>query len=166
MSTKLLFFFLLFLLLLSIHVSISFSIGEDEAVSAITKAEETNASAYRALIDAEKAGATTSGLINRLNDAASYLAKAKVFYEINDFNNASLFANNSTEIANAVKIEAFTIKYQAIYESNQCLMFSIAESALGVCIVFFTSFFGWRVFKQYYYNRVLKLKPELSADEA
>ncbi|MDH5690881.1 MAG: hypothetical protein OEY81_05585, partial [Candidatus Bathyarchaeota archaeon] len=81
---------LLFLLPVSI-LGVSAS-SEDVATLSITQAEETLASAFEAVLDAEMAGANVSGLLGRLNLGGEYLAEAYVWYRLGVSENASRFA--------------------------------------------------------------------------
>lgn len=142
------------------------SAREDEATLAITAAEKNLGLAYQATRDAEVAGANLSGLLFQLNEAAELLVQANVSYRIGDFNNATIFANASTEIANKVRIEAYKARDIALYERVERFQFALTESILGIGIVICGSFLGWRLFKRRYYQWVLKLKPEMGSDES
>jgi hypothetical protein len=168
MSTlKILSVFLVFVIFFSMLVISAFSLtNEDQAISAINNSEEAIASTYRAVLGVESAGANVSSLLSTLNIAAELLAKANMSYKTGDFNNATLFANRSLQMVNEVKIETYKTRDLTLNENSQRFIFSLAESAIGVCSVIFFSFVGWRLFKQRYLRHIRKLRPEVSSDES
>jgi len=102
--------FLFFLLTVSFPwVSAS---SEDVATLAITQAEETLASAYEAVLEAEQAGANVSVLLDRLNIAVEHLAEARMFFRLRDFDGAVNSADLS-KIGMDVKTEAEQLKIDA-----------------------------------------------------
>lgn len=137
----------------------------EEALSAIAETEETAFSAYRAVLDAESAGANVSNLILKLNMAAELLAKANMFFRSNDYDTALIFASNATAIANNVKVEAYNNRDIALHNSFEHFFFSLVESILGVCAVALLSLLSWRLFKRWYYHHLERLKPELKSNE-
>lgn len=159
---------LVFLVLASSAIAVRSvaSAREDEATLAVTEAEKNLGLAYQAVRDAEIAGANLSGLLFQLNEAAELLAQANMLYRIGDFENATIFANASTEMADNVKIEACRTRDMALYQRAQSFQFALAESILGIGIVICGSLVSWRLFKRRYHQRVLKLKPEVSSDES
>jgi hypothetical protein len=158
---------LILFILVSVFIPVAFSLNmEDEATSAISEAEEATVSAYRAVLDAESAGADVTSLMSQLNKAAELLAQANMSYEIHDFKNATLFAGMSKGNATEVIIKAHKTRDLALYENSQRFKFTLAASILSICMILFVSFMSWRFFKRRYCNRILKLKPELNSDES
>ena len=102
---------LLFLLPVSI-LGVSAS-SEDVATLSITQAEETLASAFEAVLDAEMAGANVSGLLGRLNLGGEYLAEAYVWYRLGVSENASRFADLCFEVVGDVGSEAVELRDEA-----------------------------------------------------
>jgi len=153
------------LVLLSTIVGAFASNGADAAALAIARAEDNVSSAYQAVKDAEGAGANISGLLSKLNEAGKLLAKANISCRTGNFENATLFADASTEIANSIKIEAYRTRDLASYQGLLRFQFTFAASILSIAAVLFISFTSWRLFKRYYCKRILKLKPEMSSGE-
>jgi len=140
--------------------------GEDAASSAIKKAEEVMVLAYQAVLEAERAGANTSGLLNRLNVAGEYLARAHILYRVGDLDDAARFADLCFENAEKVKPEAEWLGNTARVESGVRLRFTMVGSVLSVCLIGVAGFLSWRVFKRRYYQRVMRMKPEVASDES
>jgi hypothetical protein len=140
------------------------TVGENEAASALTDAERSIGSAYRAVLEAEQAGANVSSLLDQLNEAGQNLSVAHIAYAQGDFQKASDFANSSRNIGEEVQNAAVNLKNSMLYESAQRMWLTIIGSTIGVIIVFLGSFWVWRVLKSRYYGRVLGMKPEVSSD--
>jgi len=140
--------------------------SKDVAASALTDAEGVVASAYQAVLRAEAAGANVSGLLVRLTEAGGFLANARMAYKSGDFEEAASFANSSRNIGVEVENAADELKDSAFFERVQRMWFMMTGSIFGVILVFFGSFWVWRVFKRRYYGRVLGMKPEVSPNES
>jgi len=159
---------LMFLVLASqIFVFETFAeVSENVAASGLTDAESVVVSAYQVVLKAEQAGANVSGLLVRLNEAEGFLTRARMAYELGDFEKAASFANSSRNIGVEVENAAVELKDSALSEGAQRMWFMMTGSIVGVVGVFLGSFWVWTVFKRRYYRRVLMLKPEVGSDES
>lgn len=126
----------------------------------IDQGEEVLASAYESVLEAEQAGADVSSLLARLNDAGENLAEAHMSYKLGDFDGAVHSADLSSEIGEEVRSEAYELKNKAYGSRVTDLVIRVIGSTFGVMVVFFASFFGWRVFKRRYYRRNSKKNPK------
>lgn len=161
------FSFLLITLLPCFFVLGSFGVdGEDVAVSTIDSAEDVVVSAYRAVLEAEEAGADVSGFLERLNVAAERLALAQMCSRRGDFDRATDNASLCLEAAEGIVEDAGVLRDRAVLERGVRSWVMIGGSIAGVALAVFGSWFSWRVFKMWYYGRVLKLKPEVSGAES
>ena len=140
--------------------------SKDVAASALTDSEGVVVSAYQVVLEAEEAGANVSGLLVRLNEAGGFLARARMAYTLGDFDGSVRFADSSSDIAVEVQNAAVELKDSAFFERVQRMWFMMIGSIFGVILVFFGSFWVWRVFKRRYYRQVLMMKPEVSSDES
>jgi len=140
--------------------------SKDVAVLALTDAEGVMVSAYQAVSRAEEAGANVSGLLARLNEAGGFLARARMVYDFGDFEEAAGLASSSRNIGVEVENAAVELKDSAFLERVQRMWFMMIGSIFGVILVFFGSFWVWRVFRRRYYRRVLGMKPEVSSNES
>jgi len=149
------------------YVSVTIAhISESEASLTLTSAEGAVGSAYQAVVRAEEAGANVSGLLVRLNGAGELLAKAKVAYRCENFDEVVRSACLSFEIAESVKNEADELRVEAYGSRVAGFWFSLTGSLIGVVAVGFGSFRGWHFFKRRYYKRVFGMKLEVRPDES
>ena len=150
-----------------VFVSEAFAVdSKDVAVSAVDRAEVAVVSAYEAVLDAEEAGADVSGLLVRLNVAGEYLASARVWYELGDFDNATRFADLCYDVGEEVRSEAVELKNEAHGLWVTGLFVRMTVSIFGVVFVVFLSFMVWRAFKRRYRKRVLGMRPEVVSGES
>ena len=152
-------FFLVFSL--CILVSSAFGAESDEALGAIDRANTAVASAYRAVLEAEEAGANVSGLLNDLNLGVYALVKADMLYRAGDFDEAIRFADLCYDSVVDVAAEADWLRVSAEVEGKRRFYFTFAASTFGVCGIIFGGLFAWRLFKKRYLQRVSKMRPEV-----
>lgn len=162
---------LVVLLILSTFVSPIFvfkanASGEDVAASAVSRAEQALASAYEAVLEAERAGANVSGLLARLSEAGELLAQAHISYRLGDFDGAARFADLCGQIGEEVRVEAYNLRSSAMEEAVQHFRWTMIGSILSVAIIIGASFMGWRIFKLRYCRRVLGMRPEVAKGES
>jgi len=150
---------LFFVMLFCLLVSSAFGVEGDEALAAIGKADSAVVSAYRAVLEAEEAGANVSGLLEDLNFGGEALAKANTLYRVGDFDGAVYFADLCYDSVVHVEAEADRLRNLAAVEGKKLLYLTVAASTFGVCCVMFGGLFGWRLFKKRYLRRVLKMEP-------
>jgi len=137
---------------------------ESEAVSAVEGAEAAVAEAFGAVVEAERAGGNVSGLLDRLDVAADYLARAKMGLRTGDFDSAVGNAGLCVEALEGLLEDAAALQDTAARASTQRLWIITSGSMMGVGMVICGGFLGWRWFKQRYYKRASTMKPEV-ADE-
>ena len=169
MSFLKLFFVLLILSAFAapVFVSEAFAVdSEDVAASAVDRAEGAVVSAYEAVLDAEEAGANVSGLLGRLNVAGEYLASARVWYGLGDFDSATRFADLCYDVGEEVRSEAVELRNEAYGLWVTGLVVRMTVSIFGVVFVVFLGFVVWRWFKRRYRKRVLGMRPEVAKDES
>ena len=141
----------LFLFLLPVFISRVGASSEDTAALAVTQAEETVASAYEAVLEAEQARADVSELLDLLNVAGGHLAEAHMLYRLGDFDGAVHFADLSSEIGVDVKNEAEGLKIDAYESWIASLLIRITGSMVGVIVVILGTFIAWGIFKRRYF---------------
>jgi len=146
--------------------STSAQIGEDETALALARAEVRVVSAYQAVLNAEKTGANVSGLLAQLNDVGKLLAEAKVAYRLGDYDGAVRLTGFCSEISERVKNEADRLQSEAHGHRIMSHWLIMTSSLVGTVAVGLGSFWSWRFFKSRYYERVLRMKPEVSFDES
>jgi hypothetical protein len=153
---------LFFLLSFCILTSSAFGVESDQAWTAIDRADSAIASAYQAVLEVEEAGANASGLLKDLDFGAEALAKANILYRIEDFDEAVYFAELCYDSVVEVTAEANRLRDLAVTERKQRLLLTSLTSTFGVGFVILGGILGWRLFKRWYYRRVLKMRPDLN----
>jgi len=141
-------------------------VGSDEALIAIDRADSAIVLAYRAVLEAEGAGANVSGLLEELNFGAEALATANMLYRVGNFGEAVNFADLCYDSVVGVAAKADEAVRLAEFEGKGQFYVTSAASTLGVCCVVLGGVFGWRVFKRRYFRRVLETKPEVVSNES
>jgi hypothetical protein len=158
------------LVVLCVLVSSVFVLGvpvsgvEGEAVSAVEGAEAAVAEAFGAVWEAEGAGGNVSGLLDRLDVAADYLATARMCLRAGDSEGAVGNASLCVEALEGLVDDAVVLRASVVAESGQRFWMAISGSVVGVVAVVCGSFFGWRWFKKRYYARALTMKPEVAEE--
>jgi len=161
------FFLVLFLVMYPCVVPVVYSeTSETEAASALANAEDAAASAFVVVLEAERAGVNVSELLIRLNDAAEDLSKAEISYRLGDFQTAIVFSGISSETCKAVNADAEELRLEALGPKYMGVWLRMAGSVLGVVIVGIGGFWSWRFFKRRYFERILRMKPEVNSDES
>ncbi|MGQ9507660.1 MAG: hypothetical protein ACUVTB_07415 [Candidatus Bathycorpusculaceae bacterium] len=136
------------LILLAVYVSPTFCYSREEAASKIQTAESEVLNCYRAIYEAEKAGANVSRLLEVLNEASWLLSKAKLAY--NGGNYDSAFANASYCLS---KLEGFVAQADSLrLEAEQArhldFMINFVGSAFGSVAVVAVGYAVWVYLKK------------------
>ena len=138
--------------------------NQENAASALKKAEESVASAYQAVLDLKALGGNVTDSLSMLNEAAGFLAEAQVAYRLDKFEDVVRLANLCYDSSNRIKEKTDESLIQAARGQSADAFIRIAGSILGVAVVGVGSFWMWRVFRRRYHQRILKMKPEVSPD--
>ena len=149
---------LLFALSSTLMLSVSATGNQEVAASTISDAEQSMAQAYEAVLDAERFGADISGLLVRLNDAAALLSEARMAFDVADFEDATRFAESTSEVGYDVVDEAELLEIEANNAQVHRSWWFMVTSALGVSVVLVASLLGYEYFKRHYYRRLSKMK--------
>jgi len=136
-------------------------INQEVAASTISEAEQSMARAYEAVLDAERVGADISGLLVRLNDAAALLSEARMAFDVGDFEEATRFAESTSEVGYEVVDEAELLEIEANNAQVHRSWWFLGSSALGVSVVLVASLLGYEFFKRRYYQRLSKMRPRV-----
>ena len=163
--------FTLFLLVfiafgLTLHHYPFYACGGDEAYSAIHEADNLLQQAFVAVSEAKRSGANISGLLIKLDSAGNFLAEAQICYRNGDFEGAVYSANLSVQSVEGLVEEAEQLKALATAEYRQRSFQTMATSSLAVVAIVLGCAVVWRLFKQRYFEKVLKMKPEVGSDES
>lgn len=142
-----------------------FAADEIDARDLLSQAEQDLTSAYAAVAAAKAAGANVSALIGRLDEAGGSLARGNGLLDVGDYGWASLFAAQCSSTVLGVVDAAETLKVEAEARSRDSFLVSVAESSVGLSVLFVLSLLGWRVFKKRFFRQVLDMKPEVGEAE-
>ena len=154
--------FLLFALSSTLLVSVSATASSSErALSTISEAEESIGEAYNTVLDAERVGADVSDLLVRLNDAAALLSEAHMALEVGNLEEATRFAESTSEVGYEVVDGAERLEIEANNAQVHRSWWFMVTSALGVSVVLVASLLGYEYFKRRYYRRLLKTSPRV-----
>jgi len=140
--------------------------SSDEAQAAISRAEPKMSLAYKSVLEAEEAGADVSNLLFKLNNGSTLLSQARMQYRIGNFSEAVNLANQCFDSLNGIEIEAKKLRDSAVTERKRRMLISAVGSAFSIGVIVFASILGWRFFKDKYCQRVLKMKPEVQANDS
>ena len=135
------------------------------AKSTIERAEEALASAYLSVLQAERAGEDPSELVTRLNNALEYLDGAERAFESGEYDRTVLSAGKAVEVSYAVEDDAVALKRLAEYRGEILFRNRLVLSLLLIFQTVLLGFLGWVLFKGYYIQRMMGLRPEVPADE-
>jgi hypothetical protein len=120
-----------------------FAVDEAEAGSAIADAEERVVVCYRAVADADGAGANVTGLLGVLDKAGLLLSRADLAFMAGDFDSAFDFAVESQEVLDGFVSEADALRDNAIQERSWDFMVNVVGSVVGAAVVVCGSFIVW-----------------------
>jgi hypothetical protein len=134
--------------------------GSSEAKQRIDDGEAALANAFKAVADAETAGANVSALISQLNETASHLGLADVAYADDDFDEALNSANECVSLANSVSGDAIELKDQATAAASMQWM-TVLFSVVGAIVFGFVLYGVWVWFQRYHSQKILGLRPEV-----
>lgn len=158
-------FLLLLITAYSVEGLCSAESTEQEANSAISKAEGSLNSAYISVIEVEKAGGDVAGLVNGLNGALEYVSASKNFLAANEFDAAKADAERAEVISDSVAREAAVLRSLATSRGEIQFRDNLILSSLLAIAIALIGFRGWFVFKGHYLRRMAGMKPEVVRDE-
>ena len=134
----------------------------DQATLELQGANNAVNLAFNAVLDAEKAGANVTVLLDQLNYAANILAQAENSNRTGNSTAASAQADSVLPIAQEVTTLAQDAK-QAALVSGQITVWSIIAFTIIAGFVFvFVLFLVWRRFKRSYIDSLSEAKPEVT----
>ncbi|MEM3697165.1 MAG: hypothetical protein QXQ94_06665 [Candidatus Bathyarchaeia archaeon] len=122
--------------------------SQSEAESQIQLAEEEVLNCYRAIYEAEKAGANVSDLLNSLNEAGWLLSQAKHAYNRGDYDLAFSLANQSlTELEGFIE-KANSLRMSAEQARFFDFMVNFVGSAVGALAIVVCGYGVWLSLKK------------------
>jgi hypothetical protein len=152
--------------LLSVSVPWVDATNGDNVPLEVADAEEALVLAYDSVLEAEEAGANVSTLLDMLNAGEEYLAEAYVHLRLGDSEGAVHLAGFCVQVVDDVGVEAILLREEAVRSERADVLVRVFGSAVGVVVVVVSAFLLWGFFKRRYYEKVLKMRPEVSDSEA
>lgn len=149
------------LILLSLVASASSQGSQDEAASAISKAEQAITLGYEAVLDAERAGSNVTSLLAGLNDAAALLVDARRAFNASRFEEATGLAELASAAADITRSDAKKLEIETAEANATRRTWFLIASFVAVPLVLVASFLGYRYFKKWYHQRPSKMKLEV-----
>jgi len=128
----------------------AFAVDETDVRSSIAATEENIVVCYRAIADADEAGATTTALLAALNEAGELLSRADLAYKMGDFDSALDFANQSQERLNGFVAQAVVLRETAVQQRYWDFMVYVVGSIVGTVVVVVGGFAVWFFLKRRY----------------
>jgi hypothetical protein len=147
---------------------ILFTLGFSASVSGIkaSDVEDGIVAAYKAVLEAEEAGADVSALLERLNVAGEYWALALVCLRTGDVECTAGNTELSVEALDGLVEDAEVLREEATRKSVEHMWIALGGSIGGVVAVVCGGWLGWKWFKQRYHRRALAMKPEVVEAES
>jgi hypothetical protein len=120
-----------------------FAVDEAEAGAAVSDAEERVVVCYRAVADADGAGANVTGLLGVLDEAGLLLSRADLAFVTGDFDSAFNLAVESRGVLDNFVVEADALRDDAIQRRSWDFMVNVVGSAVGAAVGVFGSYIVW-----------------------
>lgn len=122
--------------------------GSGDASSAISSAESKIISCYGAAVDAQKAGANVSELLNVLNEAGWLLSRAKLSYSREDFDSAFAYASQCQSMLEGFAAQAEGLRLEAEKASQQDFMYNFVGSGVSALSIVVGGSALWALLKR------------------
>jgi predicted PurR-regulated permease PerM len=137
----------------------------DQTSSKLQAANTAVNQAFTAVSDAEKAGATVTGLLSQLSYADNVLATAENSYRAGDLTKAGTQADSVLPMAQQIIASAQSAKQTATVNTQNATYTTIASTVIGSIVFVLVLLLVWRRFKGYYIKNLSEAKPELVSNE-
>jgi hypothetical protein len=143
----------MFTILVACFVPPCFAIDQAEANNTISQAEQNLNAAYVSVASASGTGVNVSVLLNELNKAVDFLSQAYVALEAGNYDVANRLATDCSNTVDGIASEAANLKMNAEQANSISLLSRLLLSFVGVVLVLFLGFVGWRMLKRKYLRR-------------
>jgi Na+/H+ antiporter NhaC len=137
----------------------------DQTASKLQAANTAVNQAFKAVLDAEKAGANVTDLLTQINTTQNILAQAENSYRTGNTNQAATQADSVLPIAQQVTDAAHTAQQTATVNKQNAFNATIAFTVIGSIVFVWLLLMVWRRFKRNYIKNLSEAKPELVSHE-
>jgi len=127
-------------------------------------ADQSIKTAFTHLSDLNANGIDVHALVQYLNTAIEKLSDSQQAIIDEDYDNAELRAQEAFQIS-LDTINSAGLLNQLRVGISQKFNIELALAILEALIVSFVTFFGWRIVKEHYVKKLLKMKPEVNKNE-
>ena len=139
---------LLLLYYAALFISPASCYSREEAELQIQKAEGEVLNCYRAVFEAEKAGANVSSLLEVLNEDGWLLSRARVAYNNGDFQSAYEYATNCSQMLDGRVEEANRLKLEAESARRMDFLVNYVGSSVGAIAIAVGGYAFWVFLKR------------------
>jgi hypothetical protein len=136
-------------------------VSGQEVTATISDAEQTIGFGFKAVLDAEQAGANVSSLLVKLNEGAELLSRARMAFEDGNLDEAARLSGLSSEVGSQVESEAKALEVEAGNAAVNRFWLYLGSSALAMVVVVLVTFLGYRFLKRRYFEHLLEMKPKV-----
>lgn len=126
-----------------------FGFSREDALLAISAAEDKVITCYKAISNAQDAGANVSALLDVLNEAGWFLSKAKLAYSQENFNFAVAYADNCSSRLDGFLEQTETLKLDAEQAGYWDFIVNFVGSGVGAICVVVGSSVAWVFLKRH-----------------
>jgi multidrug efflux pump subunit AcrB len=133
----------------------------DQTASKLQVANSAVGQAFSAVLDAEKAGANVTVLLDQLNYAATILAQAENSDRTGNSTAAAAQADSVLPFAQEVTALAQDAKQAALVSGQNTVWFTLAFTVIVGFVFVLVLFLVWRRFKRGYVDGLSESKPEV-----
>lgn len=147
------------------YIPESFAVSAVEADDAINNAELNLNSAFIAVAHANDAGANVTRFLEKLDLAVDLLSEAHLAFRAGDYEAASLTAVKCSNAVDGIVAEANQLTADAERKEANDLILTVAESGIGLVLLFFISVIFWDILKKRNFARVLEMRPEVEGTQ-
>lgn len=122
--------------------------ADEEASLAVAAAEDKVVNCYRAVAEADEAGANVTALLTVLDQSGWLLSRAKLAYNVEDFDSAVDLADQSREMLEGFVAEADLLRESALRQGHWDFTVNFVGSIVGAFTVVFGGFAVWILLKR------------------
>ncbi len=134
--------------------------------SQLVEAEKALQDAFVAVLEAEQAGASITGLIDQLNSYIDHLAHAEMSFRTGNISGAIDKIASIIKAASEVKTEAVNAQSRALTSSVVAFRLNVVLSFAGGFFFVLLLYVVWKLYRLYYIKRLSTSKPEVRTIEA
>lgn len=135
----------------------------DQTASKLQVANSAVEQSFNAVLNAEKAGANVTSLLDQYNGAADLLAQAENAYRTGDNNTAVNDADAALSIAQQVTTAAQPAQESASTSAQTAFWTTVAFTVEAAIVFVLVLFLVWCRFKRSYINSLSEAKPEVNS---